>query len=244
MSLEQQLLDIIAEAKLATDRVTETAEKYYPNIYNRAVMVADRNRHYYDKKIALFHQRIENENMPPSIQRDELAAIIKHKQSAFRITKDFEATDIEIQYFVFTDKMLHVVCPIQTNEYYHCKKVKGYIVQIKHCLEVKNDIRLYKLFQSLLALFDLKKSTAIDNCIAAIYSLIKHVTHIGPIQEFIGLYVTVYAIPECIRETTDQIESLKKGTPLCEDTICEILSFVNDGLLTRYEVDTMVYSTL
>jgi hypothetical protein len=239
MSLEQQLLDIIAEAKLATDRVIEDAIKYYPNIYGRALMVADRNRHYYDKKIALFHQRIEHENMPKCIQKDELAAIIKHKQSAFRITKDFEATDIEIQYFVFTDKMLHVVCPIQTNEFYHCKKVKGYIVQIKHCLEVKNDIRLYKLFQSLLALFDLKKSTAIDNCIAAIYSLIKNVTHIGPIQEFIGLYITVYAIPEY----TEKVRVLKKGTPLCEDTICEILSFVNDGLLTRYEVDTMVYST-
>ena len=117
MSLEQQLLDIIAEAKLATDKVTETAEQYYPNTYNRALMVADRNRHYYDKKIALFHQRIEHENMPPGIQRDELAAIIKHKQSAFKITKNFEATDIEIQYFVFTNKMVRVLCPIQTNEY-------------------------------------------------------------------------------------------------------------------------------
>ena len=89
MSLEQQLLDIIAEAKSATDGVIEAAIKYYPNIYGRALMVADRNRHYYDKKIALFHQRIEHENMPPGIQKDELAAIIKHKQSAFRITKNF-----------------------------------------------------------------------------------------------------------------------------------------------------------
>ena len=239
MSLEQQLLDLIEEAKLATDRVTETAEKYYPNVYNRALIVADRNRHYYNKKIAILKQRIEHENMPPGIQRDELAAIIKHKQSAFRITKDFDATDIEIKYFVFTDKMLRVLCPIQTNEYYHSKKVKGYIAQIKHCLEVKNDVRLYKLFQSLLALFDLKKSTVIDNCITAIYSLIKHVTHIGPVQEFIGLYVALYAIPEY----TDKVRMLKIVLPIPEDTICEILSFVNEGLLSRYEVDTMVYST-
>jgi hypothetical protein len=49
----------------------------------------------------------------------------------------------------------------------------------------------------------------------------------------------LYAIPEY----TEKVRVLKKGTPLCDDVICEILSFVNDGLLTRYEVDTMVYST-
>jgi len=239
MSLEQQLLDLIAESKSATDGVIEAAEKYYPNVYNRALIVADRNRHYYNKKIALFHQRIEHENMPPSIQKDELAAIIKHKQSAFRITKDFEATDIEIQYFVFTNKTLHVMCPIQTNEYYHCKKVKGYIAQIKHCLEVKNDLRLYKLFQSLLALFDLKKSTIIDSCIAEIYSLIKCVTHIGPIQEFIALYVALYAIPEY----TEKVRMLKIVLPVPEDIICEILSFVNDCPISKYELDEIVYST-
>ena len=251
MSLEQQLAKLLEEAYYATDKLVEYAkqsqQKALENSSNsiryiqRAITVSQRNRIYYDKKINILKLKIEFENISPGTERDKLAEEIKHMHAAFQITKNYCATDEDILYFVFTHHNLHVMCPIQTNEYYYCKKVKGYIAQIRRCITKNNTPRIYKLFRALLALYDLRKSMLIDKCIRELYSIASQMTQrVGPVQEFIDLYVAVYAIPEY----TEKVKVLKCALPVPEDNICDILSFVNDGPISRYEVDTMVYSTV
>jgi hypothetical protein len=129
---------------------------------------------------------------------------------------------------------------------YEGKGVKqpGFIEQIEsHMIDAElsqYDIDMINaLYKRLLRLFDLQMD--VQQPIFDLYKIAVSLPQIGCIREFVEVCKVVYIMPVVMSKMTRLSNILKDGTPICQDNICIILSYLNDGVVDKKTIDTMVY---
>jgi hypothetical protein len=95
------------------------------------------------------------------------------------------------------------------------------------------------LYKRLLRLFDLQMD--VQQPIFDLYKIAVSLPQIGDIREFVEACKVVYVIPSIMSKMTWLSNVLKDGTPICQDNICDILSYLSDGVVDKKTIDTMVY---
>ena len=238
MSLEEELECAMKRAKILTTELLELAranqqskfdlvEKNMEDIqdyfdscshFDCIVQIVEGNANYYDQYIILLKQQIQLQNMTNGEEKDELEKEIKHKKACYQLTNDYCATDEKIHDFVYGEqRRLERALPNQ----------------------------IQSIFNNLTTLYDLRKSDVIDKCISDLYLFVRQQQpFIEHTKDFLDLYYTHYTIPECILDTTEIIRAIKDETTIIQDNICDIMSFLNDGTLSKYQLDELVYNTV
>ena len=261
MSLEQELECVVKKAKNATTELIEReradqqskfelVEKNMGDIqdyfdscshFDYIVQTAERNAEYYDKNIKFIQQKVQFQNMANGEEKDKLGIEIKHKNACFRLTKNYCATDETINDFVYAEKKIYILTPVDDVDTLQYCPTLGYKLQLERALP--NQIQ--PIFNNLTALYDLRKSDVIDKCISDLYLFVRQQQpFVNHAKNFLDLYYTHYTIPECIQDTTEIIRAIKDETGIIQDNICDIMSFLNDGTLSKYQVDELVYNTM
>ena len=261
MSLEQELECVVKKAKNATTELIEReranqqskfelVEKNMGDIqdyfdscskFDRIVQTAEKNAEYYDKNIKFIQQKLQFQNMANGEEKDKLGIEIKHKNACFRLTKNYCATDETIHNFIYAEKKIYILTPVDdVGTFQYCPTL-GYKLQLERAIPTQ----IQSIFNNLTALYDLRKSDVIDKCISDLYLFVEQrQSFVEPAKEFRDLYYTHYTIPGCILDTTEIIRAIKDETDIIQDNICDIMSFLNDGTLSKYQVDELVYNTM
>jgi hypothetical protein len=174
--------------------------------------IAARNFREYDFEIEILKDRIK---MALSDDPAAIQADILHKTACFKITGQHDA-------------LLHDIS----------KSVNGHIdiiINGEYC-------HVEFIYKKMVYLHDLRKDDPeIMQFIFVMYKFALSSEKTEYVVKYIDLCKVLYMIPYRISKMTRLSNILKEATPICQDNICDILSYLNDGVVDKKTIDTMVY---
>ena len=191
--------------------------------------IADRNRREYEHEIDVLQDQIRLQRETDEEVKYRIRVGIRHKYACFKIAGSHCATTHDIMKVMYEGKGL---------------KQQGYIHQIEsHMTDAElseYDIDMINtLYKRLLHLFDLQMD--VQEPIFDLYKIAVSLPKRGYLREFVEACKAVYVIPAIMSKMTRLSNILKDATPICQDNICDILSYLSDGLVDKKTIDTMVY---
>jgi hypothetical protein len=193
------------------------------------MQIADRNRREYEHEIDVLQDKIKLQRETDEEVKLNIELGLRHKYACFKIAGSHLAMKCDIMKAVYEGKGV---------------KQPGFIEQIEsHLIDAElseYDIDIISgLYKRLLRLFDLRMD--VQQPIFDLYKIAVSLPQIGCIREFVEACKVVYVIPAIMSKMTWLSNVLKDGTPICQDNICDILSYLNDGVVDKKTIDTMVY---
>ena len=191
--------------------------------------IADRNRREYEHEIDVLQDQIKLQKETDEEVKYNIELGIRHKYACFKIAGSHCATTHDIMKVMYEGKGV---------------KQPGFIEQIEsHMIDTElseYDIDMISaLYKRLLHLFDLKMD--VQQPIFDLYKIAISLPQTGYIREFVDACKAVYIMPVIMSKMTRLSNILKDGTPICQDNICDILSYLSDGVVDKKTIDTMVY---
>jgi hypothetical protein len=208
--------------KLEAERVAKRQYDYLEGV----VKTARRSCIVYDDKLEYLYQKLKYEETGD----EQYGEIVRMKEACSAFTTKYSPTIQEILHHAHLHKNLvsfYVESPLFWFDYN----------SIAIC---RNAIFMHYNKLMLLFLFD---SPDIDQFLCQMYRIALRIRrqHTNPsATEFIRKCREKYVIPLTVRRVERCSQILKSTTPLIDDTICEIVSFVQSDI-DRRDADTIIY---
>jgi hypothetical protein len=194
------------------------------------LQIADRNRREYEHEIDILQDQIKLLRETDDEIKYNIQVNIRHKDACFKITGSHCATKYDIMKAMYEGKGV--------KQHGFIKEITGHIPF--SLIPGKYDINMINiLYKRLLYLFDLQMD--VQEPIYELYKIAIRLPQTGYICEFVESCKAVYIIPSIISKMTRLSNILKDTTPICQDNICDILSYLSYGVVDKNKIDTMVY---
>jgi hypothetical protein len=211
------------------DRCIHEKEMYERNL-EIVLQIADRNRREYEHEIDVLQDQIKLLRETDEEVKYNIRVGIRHKYACFKITGSHYATKYDIMKALYEDKGV--------KQHGFIKQITGHITFAAVICEYDIEM-INRLYKRLLHLFDLQMD--VQEPIYELYKIAIWLPQRGYIREFVEACKDVYVIPAIMSKMTRWSNILKDATPICQDNICDILSYLSDGVVDKKTIDTMVY---
>ena len=194
--------------------------------------IADRNRRIYEYEIDCIYDEIKLLQETDIEKVRAINAASKRKTAYYQLIGDYTGTPHDVRRHIYER------IPSPTGEYQMglLERTRTHMKDMPLCEYEKDNIQ--KIYRRANYLYDL----GLKDYIMDFYRLAETLPKEGHIAEFVDRCNTTYLIPEKLRRYRLRGKMFTQ-LPLCEDVVCEILSYLNDEkLCDRRMIDSMVYT--